>query len=331
MKKFAAALVAVFMLAGALVAHAETAGKLSEEHEKGIALEQEQKYSQARKVYEIGLKKGDPWSMYRYGMFCLDGRGGVKENYAAGIKLLKKAAKLNQPDANFWLGEFYIEGKFDLKKRPEKGAEYIRRAVELGHTDALCWLGFFTLRGMYGVEKDTEKALDLMHRAIDSGVDTAALILGALYEDGVEFEQNFQTALAYYTKAANLGNKNAEARFYNLMHLQNLVFGCPCPASEDDLNGKYYYEDINSNADFKGKTAHASGIVTKTGKDDEGNTFVMMYGPERTYRNVICYFDEDRAGEVADLKKDEVLRVKGEFEGVKRGYVIIRLCRTIAI
>ncbi len=331
MKKFAAVLLAVLVLAGVSAAYAAESENLSEEYSKGIALEQEHKFSQARKVYEIGLKKEDPWCMYRYAMFCFEGRGGVKKNNAAGIKLLKKAAKLNQPDANFWLGEFYIEGKYDLKKNPEKGAQLMRKAVELGHIDALSWLGFFTLRGMYGVEKDAEKGLELMNRAIDNGIDTAALILGVFYEDGIEFEQNFATAVEYYTKAAQLGNKKAEAKIYNLMHLPNLVFGCPCPASEDELNGVYSYDELNTNADFKGKTAHASGIVLKTGKDDEGNAYVMILGPKRTYRNVVCRFDEDSSEEVADLKKEDILRVRGEFEGVKNGNVVIRHCKVIAL
>lgn len=61
-----------------------------------------------------------------------------------------------------------------------------------------------------------ELAVDLFLKSSEQGNIKAFCNLAICYEEGTGVEKNFETAIAYYRKAANQGDKFAEEKLMKL-------------------------------------------------------------------------------------------------------------------
>ena len=68
-----------------------------------------------------------------------------------------------------------------------------------------------------GVKKDYQKAIEYYKKAADLGDVVAYVNLGKIYYEGKGVKQDYQKALQYYKKAADLGDETGRERYKSLL------------------------------------------------------------------------------------------------------------------
>ena len=217
----------------------------SDEDAKAIE-EADVKEAEEKAAEEAAAKEAEADEAYNAGRTCLYGLDGQKKDLEAAYNYFEKALELGKIDANFYLGVLYDwEGYpendpekarsyyeaagenpyayislgqiyyFGQEKEAdqEKGKEYYDKAINLGCTDA-----YFGLGQMAQAEEDYATAMDNYMKEIEEGTEqlyiaNSMLCVGSLYYSGAGVEQNYDTAIEWYEKAAKLNNTKA---MYNI-------------------------------------------------------------------------------------------------------------------
>ncbi len=112
---------------------------------------------------------------------------------------------VNQTDSLSYnnLGFFYKCGIY-VEKNADKAFEWYTKSAELGNSYGMTNLGLMLSKNDND-PNDISKAKELHIKSAELGNSYAMNSLGQLFER----EENYETALIWYTKAANLGNKFA--------------------------------------------------------------------------------------------------------------------------
>uniref|UniRef100_A0A1A7Y209 KIAA0141 n=1 Tax=Iconisemion striatum TaxID=60296 RepID=A0A1A7Y209_9TELE len=122
--------------------------------------------------YKLAAVGGHKQAQYRYAKLLLASRGVQSvEELNTAISLLEKAATAGLSKAQVCLASFYSQ---DLGRYGCKFVEYLQMAAE-------------------------------------SGDDTALFLLGQCYDTGFGVQQNFRTAVEFYKRSAQAGNKQAKS------------------------------------------------------------------------------------------------------------------------
>ncbi|XP_038152480.1 death ligand signal enhancer [Cyprinodon tularosa] len=121
--------------------------------------------------YKLAAISGHKEAQYRYAKLLLTSRGHQNlEELDTAIRLLEEAAKTGLTKAQICLASFYSQ---DPVKNGCKSVQYLKMAAE-------------------------------------SGDNSALFLLGQCYENGIGVPQNVKTAVEFYTRAAQAGNKQAQ-------------------------------------------------------------------------------------------------------------------------
>ena len=225
-------------------------------YETGDGVEQDG--AKAVEWYTKAADLGDSDAMNSLGYMYETGNG-VEQDGAKAVEWYTKAADSGHTDAMNYLGYIYEHGDV-VEQDVAKAVGWYTKAADLGNTDAINSLGYMYAEG-YGVEQDNDKALEWYVKSLSSfpdyevykiivdilhGEDAAEkwfeesgdaekmMALAELYrshysDNGEQVLPDFDKAIEWYTKAADLGNSDAMKMIGNMYKLGSLYGG------EDDL------------------------------------------------------------------------------------------------
>ncbi|KAF9532124.1 Sel1 domain-containing protein [Crepidotus variabilis] len=163
-------------------------------------------------------------------------------DYEYSTELLAQAAELGYAPSAYRLGECYEYGKMGCPQDPALSIHYYNIAAQQNHRDACFALTAWYLVGSPGVlpQSDTEAYL-WAKRAADAGLVKAMYAVGYFTEVGIGSTSNMQEAIAYYKRAAELGDKRAAQRLKGSQTQAVHQPGGPGSVlhrGQDEINGK---------------------------------------------------------------------------------------------
>ena len=219
------------------------------EMEECLNANKEQRSSVMIEVAERLSKQGNPIAKQILGS-CYEKRDNqeekdaekAKELYKESFVELKALAEEGHPEVQNLLGLCYYEGR-GTRKNYKKAVEWFQKSVEQGNSNALLALGICYEHG-HGVQRNKVTALELITNAANKGLSRAQSYLGSCYAWGslvkkdpdqaaewfykakdsfslafhglvLQIMHDYERAVSYFTKAVELGNKDAVTYLIN--------------------------------------------------------------------------------------------------------------------
>ena len=236
--------------------HSEAMYCLGYEYYIGFGVEQDG--TKAVEWYTKAADLGHSGAMYNLGNMY-DNGGVVEQDSTKAVEWYTKAADLDYSEAMYCLGNMYDNG-FGVEQDSTKAIEWYTKAADLGHSEAMNNLGYMYAKGD-GVEQNNDKALEWYVKSLssfpdyevykmivdilhgegaaekwfeESGDAEKMMALAGLYrsnysENGEQVLPDFDKAIEWYTKAADLGNTEA-MKMIGYMYTLGSLYG-----GEDDL------------------------------------------------------------------------------------------------
>lgn len=130
-------------------------------------------------------------------------------DYHTALRYIEEYLSFSSEDGSalYALGQIFQYGPKGINN-VDRAIEIYKKALDQKEFRAAKNLGDIYYEKQYE-EEDYSKSIMYYSMASDNGIDNASLILGYFYEDGIGVKKNIQTAIKYYTKAAN----NADALY----------------------------------------------------------------------------------------------------------------------
>ncbi len=129
-------------------------------------------------------------------------QAGTGSDYAMAFDLAQKAAEQNNGDGIWILALAYEHGR-GVRKNRKRAAALYRQGAELGHAACQHSLACCYMNGDV-LPEDHDAAFALMQKSAAQGYGLAMKDLGRCYQFGTGCTGNMQTALEWYTKAAEV-------------------------------------------------------------------------------------------------------------------------------
>ena len=155
---------------------------------------------EAAKLHRLGAEKNDPRCMYLYGS-DLRLAIGVKEDKAAGLALIRKAAERGLPEAEYKMHELLEEGD-ELKADPAEARRWLLLAAEHGDYDARADLAEEIL-----TQKDKSRFKSLTNwvkKGAADGHGRSAHIMSFVYDQGLGVKADPVESMAWRLVSLNL-------------------------------------------------------------------------------------------------------------------------------
>jgi calcium/calmodulin-dependent protein kinase (CaM kinase) II len=145
--------------------------------DQGAILEGSDRLEEAASKYREAAERGNVDALWRWGALLVRNDSGL--HFEEGLTLLRAADELGSVDAAFELGMLYKEGMF-VEPDDEKAIGYFKKALDGGHADAAITLG-----KMYHEKLDFAEAYAYYGRAFDEyGVSEADALRTTLLSQG---------------------------------------------------------------------------------------------------------------------------------------------------
>ena len=141
------------------------------------------------------------------GLWFLDGRQGVPQDFACAFHWLREAANDGDAAAQNNLGLMYLNGQGVLPN-PQTAVKWFRQAAEQEDTGAQFNLALSYETGR-GVDQDYTVAAEWYRRAADGGEPAAQKNLGIMYFLGQGVQRDFVAAHTWLNLAAAQGDAGA--------------------------------------------------------------------------------------------------------------------------
>ena len=90
------------------------------------------------------------------------------------------------------------------------------------------------------------------------------------------------------------------------------------------LSQAYRENEVAADAKYKGAQVSVGGTVEKIGKDEDGDSFVILAGSNGY--PVRCKFSETQNAAVARIRVGSAIGIKGTIVGIKGEVVTIKEC-----
>uniref|UniRef100_A0A3Q3A8B4 DAP3 binding cell death enhancer 1 n=1 Tax=Kryptolebias marmoratus TaxID=37003 RepID=A0A3Q3A8B4_KRYMA len=174
----------------------------------GLESAKSEKYEEAFTCFLAAAQQGYSKAQFNTGV-CYEKGRGVRKNKAKALYYYRKAAAGGHKQAQ------YRAAKLLLASRGQQSVEELNKAINLledaskaGLTKAQVCLASLYSRDpvRYGC-----KSIEYLKMAAESGDDSALFFLGQCYESGLGVQQNLRTAVEFYKKAAQAGNRRAKS------------------------------------------------------------------------------------------------------------------------
>ncbi|MGB1308209.1 MAG: hypothetical protein ACPG6B_04820 [Oceanihabitans sp.] len=175
-------------------------GNLAVQYETGEGVPVD-KYK-ATQIYRKAADLGHPNSMSNLGVSYENGNG-VSVNIEQSIYWYKKACEYGSPEGYKKLGRLYIDGE-KVTQDVELGLSYYKKAL-VNFPSLYTTVGNIYYRGT-GINKDPDLAFYYFKEGAKRNDPSSLGNTGYCYDEGIGTAINWETALDYYQKAADLGN-----------------------------------------------------------------------------------------------------------------------------
>lgn len=174
----------------------------------GLENAKSENYEEAFICFLAAARQGYSKAQFNTGVCYEKGRGVTKDKEKA-LYYYQQAAAGGHRQAQ------YRYAKLLLTSRGQQSLEELNRAINLleqaasaGITEALVRLASVYSQGPV---RDESKSVQCLKMAAESGDSRALLFLGQCFECGFGVQQNLSTAIEYYKRAAQAGNKHAKS------------------------------------------------------------------------------------------------------------------------
>ncbi|XP_034454815.1 death ligand signal enhancer [Hippoglossus hippoglossus] len=165
-------------------------------------------YDQAFSCFLAAAEQGYNKAQFNVGV-CYEKGRGVSQDKEKALYYYRQAAAGGHTQAQ------YRYAKLLLTSRGHQGSEELNTAIDLLEQAAGAGLtkAQLCLASVYSQEpvRDESKSVQYLQMAAENGDDTALLFLGQCHESGFGVQQNLGAAIEFYKRAAQAGNKQAEA------------------------------------------------------------------------------------------------------------------------
>lgn len=120
-------------------------------------------------------------------LFFINDRGlaGHRQNEAAALSLMEKAAAKGEVKAASFLAGFYINKGFADRQSQVKAIHWLEKAAAGGDLDSQYVLAANYLNGLFGLKKDPSLALKWLTKTAEGGHPAGAMDLGLIYHYGL--------------------------------------------------------------------------------------------------------------------------------------------------
>jgi hypothetical protein len=163
--------------------------------------------AQSAAYLEAAAKAGYPEAQYDFAILSFTGQCGVKQDQAIVMPLLIKAAESGVLKAIGTLAWMLHEGvgcKIDI----DAAIVWARRGARMGDSESHSVLGQCYLNGLGGLKRDQFQAVQHFLQAEKTA--KAWMLLGKCFQDGTGVDADQSEAVAWFTKAANADNSEAQ-------------------------------------------------------------------------------------------------------------------------
>ncbi|MBU5227118.1 sel1 repeat family protein [Clostridium senegalense] len=164
-------------------------------------------YEKAIKWFRLSAQSGEVKAQSNLGQIYYKGLG-VEVDYIEAEKWLKKASINGYKFADEFLYNLYDEDGNIIDIKNKKLS--IKNGIEKGECKSFYEMGQLYANGL-GVSKDYEKAVEYFHKAAELGYEDAYDMLGSIYWVGLDnIDRDYKKSRYWYEKAAALGNPKAK-------------------------------------------------------------------------------------------------------------------------
>ncbi|XP_033989992.1 death ligand signal enhancer [Trematomus bernacchii] len=165
-------------------------------------------YEEAFTCFLAAAQQGYSKAQFNTGVCYEKGRGVEKDKQKA-LYYYWQAAAGGHRQAQ------YRYAKLLLTSRGQQSLEQLNTAINLLEQAAAAGLtkAQVCLASVYSQEpvRDGSRSVEFLQMAAESGDDTALLLLGQCFESGFGVQQDLRTAIKYYRRSAQAGNKQAKS------------------------------------------------------------------------------------------------------------------------
>lgn len=174
----------------------------------GLESAKRENYEEAFTCFLAAAKQGYSKAQFNTGV-CYEKGRGVSMDKEKALYYYWQAAAGGHRQAQ------YRYAKLLLTSRGHQSLEELNTAISLLEEAAAAGLtkAQVCLASVYTQEpvRDGSRSVQYLKMAAESGDDTALLFLGQCFESGFGVQQNLRTAIEYYKRAAQAGNKQAKS------------------------------------------------------------------------------------------------------------------------
>lgn len=160
------------------------------------------------KYYTMAADSGDFTSQFNVAVHFFNG-DGIPVDKAKALKYYTMAAEQGDADAQYSVGMMHLFGDVG-QPNYEQAADYLERAAAQDHPQSIYYLGIKAFDGQ-GEPVNHSKAAGYFERAAQLNLAEAQMMLGQMYENGLFYTANLETAKKYYLEAAKQDNEDAIA------------------------------------------------------------------------------------------------------------------------
>ena len=165
----------------------------------------------AASLYREAMDHGDKKAKHNLAMIYISQEGELADK-ATGIQMLQELANEGSAESIYSLGGCYMNGN-GVTQDIDKGLELYLTASDMGLGAATYAIGAYYVNEC----QEIEKGIQYCEKAAEQGFALAASILEQQYEEGMGVEKDFDKAMSYMKRAAELGDARCQLKYGMLL------------------------------------------------------------------------------------------------------------------
>ena len=165
----------------------------------------------AASLYREAMDHGDKKAKHNLAMIYISQEGELADK-ATGIQMLQELANEGSAESIYSLGGCYMNGN-GVTQDIDKGLELYLTASDMGLGAATYAIGAYYVNEC----QEIEKGIQYCEKAAEQGFALAASILEQQYEEGMGVEKDFDKAMFYLKRAAELGEAQCQLKYGMLL------------------------------------------------------------------------------------------------------------------
>ncbi len=242
----------------------------------------------------------------------------AKHGMTEAVKWLGIAADFDDLDAIVTLAKIY-RGNDGIPKDDALSFNYFAKAAEMGDSDSMIEVGRRFENGV-GIEENLNKAFEYYKLAAEKGNHYGQYNLGICYANGIGVSTDLSEAKRWMEEAQKNGNPGAKAALEQIHTQERIANGAILLTARELVIG-YENNELAADGAVKGKIIEVSGIIVSVSQDILGQYYVALQGPRHSFRNVQCFFSQDKLEQLTRLNKGQTITISGRCDGLMMNHL----------